>query len=74
MYVATGRGSHAAGAPAGSSASEPAMSLVIFFRSDLYYIYKFIYAHCQARLKLTGMHDHACMNIHYRSLAKFVHA
>ena len=41
MYVATGRGSHAAGAPTGSSTSEPAMSLVIFL--DRIYIYKYIY-------------------------------
>ncbi len=41
VYVATGRGSHAAGAPTGSSTSEPAMSLVIFL--DRIYIYKYIY-------------------------------
>ena len=64
MYVATGRGSHAAGAPAGSSTSEPAMSLVIFLDRIYLYIYIYLHMHCQARWKLTGMHDHACMNIH----------
>lgn len=34
FYVATGPGSYAAGAPAGSTASEPVMSLAISIKND----------------------------------------
>lgn len=75
MYTATGRGSHAAGAPAVSAASEAAMSSSIC---------KELCMHCQNTLEVTCMQYiiyelpckfmHACMITSMHTHAEIMHA